>query len=269
MYKVGWFSTANGKTSQLLLAAVMDQILSGQLQVQIPFVFTSREAGEGIESDNFINMVKGYNLPLITFSFEAFRRQHAECKRSQVRHLYDQEVLKLLQDYTCDIAILAGYMLIVSDEMCQAYKMINLHPSLPDGPKGTWREVIWQLIDNKDDRSGAMMHLVTPDLDRGPVMTYCSFDIRGKGFDEFWQQTKGRTVQEIQIDEGEQNALFQKIRSEGVRREFPLIIYTLRAFSSEQIHIQDHHLYNKEKEALNGLNITDVVEQEILKTTNS
>ena len=54
-----------------------------------------------------------------------------------------------LQGFHPDLCVLAGYMLIVGEEMCQRYNMINLHPAAPGGPTGTWQEVIWQLIDSK------------------------------------------------------------------------------------------------------------------------
>lgn len=42
-----------------------------------------------------------------------------------------------LADFSPDIYMLAGYMLIVSEEMCGKYTMINHHPATPEGPKGS------------------------------------------------------------------------------------------------------------------------------------
>jgi hypothetical protein len=76
--------------------------------------------------------------------------------------------------------------------MCLRYNMINLHPAAPGGPAGTWQEVIWQLIRTGAHKTGVMMHLVTPELDRGPVVTYCIFSIRGSTpFDGYWQEIEG------------------------------------------------------------------------------
>jgi len=72
-----------------------------------------------------------------------------------------------------DLCVLAGYMLIVGPEMCTRFNMINLHPAAPGGPTGTWQDVIWQLIKQRARETGVMMHLVTPELDRGPVVSYC------------------------------------------------------------------------------------------------
>jgi len=51
--------------------------------------------------------------------------------------------------------LLAGYMLVVGDVMCKKFDMINLHPAAPDGPAGTWQEVIWQLIKEKAEKKAA------------------------------------------------------------------------------------------------------------------
>ena len=87
-----------------------------------------------------------------------------------------------------DIIVLAGYMLVVGEEICEIHDMINLHPAAPNGPAGTWQEVIWLLIHKRAQESGNMMHLVTQELDKGPPITYCTFPVRGPAFDPLWQE---------------------------------------------------------------------------------
>ncbi|MCL2475303.1 MAG: hypothetical protein FWF37_04200, partial [Chloroflexi bacterium] len=165
----------------------------------------------------------------------------------------------MLKAYPCDLAVLAGYMLIISSQMCETYDMINLHPALPGGPKGTWREVIWQLIEQKAVESGAMMHLVTPELDCGPVATYCRYNLRSADFDELWQQAERQSMQEIRETQGEYSLLFQKIRNEGIRREFPLIVYSLRSFIEGHVYIKDHAIYDKDHKLIDGYDISTVI----------
>jgi folate-dependent phosphoribosylglycinamide formyltransferase PurN len=64
--------------------------------------------------------------------------------------------MERLTGFNPDINVLAGYMLIVGAEMCQRYDMINLHPAIPGGPKGTWREVIWKLIETGASETGPL-----------------------------------------------------------------------------------------------------------------
>jgi phosphoribosylglycinamide formyltransferase-1 len=142
-------------------------------------------------------------------------------------------------------------MLIVGEEMCEKLDMINLHPAAPDGPAGTWQEVIWKLIASKAKESGVMMHLVTKELDKGPPITYCTFPIQGGNFDRLWdeleEKLKTDTLQKIMSIEGDSHPLFQEIRREGVKREQPLIVYTIKAFAEKRIRLQDKNILAGDK----------------------
>ena len=168
--------------------------------------------------------------------------------------------MKRLKGFHPDLCVLAGYMLIVGKEMCQKYNMINLHPAAPGGPTGTWQEVIWQLIESEAEETGVMMHLVTPELDKGPPVTYCTFSIRGEPFDRYWAEIQGKSVAEIKKEQGENNRLFQLIRQHGLAREFPLIIATLKAFSQGKIRISpEKQVVDAEGKPIKGYNLTDEI----------
>jgi phosphoribosylglycinamide formyltransferase-1 len=239
-YKLGWFSTARGGGSRALLKTANDCTKSGEVKADIDFVFCSRDPGESPETDIFLDQVKSYEIPLVCFSYQKFNAQFgSRVKVGTVppwRLEYDREIMKRLEGFHPDLCVLAGYMLVVGPELCTRYNMINLHPAAPDGPKGTWQEVIWHLIDTKARATGVMMHLVTPELDRGPVVAYCTFSIRGKAFDSLW-----RTVEESSEGSPEMHnartALFGTIRRHGLTREFPLITTTIKAFSEGRIKI--------------------------------
>jgi len=189
MYQLGWFSTGRDKAARDLLSVVQESIKQGEVKAEIAFVFCNREPGESVESDLFLKLVESYHSPLICFSYKKFKSERGISDISQGGALpfwrldYDREVMKRLQNFHPDLCVLAGYMLIVAEEMCRKYNIINLHPAAPGGPTGTWQEVIWQLIDGMAQETGVMMHLVTPELDKGPPVTYCTFPIRGKPFD--------------------------------------------------------------------------------------
>jgi hypothetical protein len=154
-------------------------------------------------------------------------------------------------------------MLIVGEEMCRRYNMINLHPAAPGGPKGSWQEVIWQLIDNQAEETGVMMHLVSPELDEGPPVAYCTLSIRGEPFNKYWQEIKGHPVGEIKKTQGENNRLFRLIRKYGLAREFPLIISTLKAFSQGKVKIEEDRVVDAEGRPINGYNLTDEIDRQL------
>jgi phosphoribosylglycinamide formyltransferase-1 len=257
-YKIGWFSTGRDKAARELLRVVSDSIKQGRLpNLHIGFVFSDRLKGEARESDLFFKLVEGLGIDLVSFSSRNFRpemRREAlvQEKRGKLksisywRSLYDEEVIKRIDKFEVDLIVLAGYMLITGEKLCRKYPMINLHPAAPGGPRGTWQEVIWKLIEKNERQTGVMIHLVTPELDGGPLLTYCTFPIKGGKFDSLWEKLeeklRRKPLERIKREEGEREPLFKEIRKEGVRRELPLIVHTLRALSNKTIELRGKKL---------------------------
>ncbi len=261
MKKIGWFTTAKDQAAIKLLEIVYSQIKSSFLPLEIAYVFVSKELKETSISDEFFKKAQEMNLKVISFSALKFKPELRKKNPLKWRTLYHQEVLKLLPE-KIDFGVLAGYMWIVSDEFCDKLKLINLHPALPGGPKGSWQEVIWQLISCRSSETGVMMHQVTPDLDEGPPLSFVRFSIKTPDFLPLWEESEKillkyhlKGLKEI---EGERNSLFLKIREEGVKRELPLIVYTLKYIAENQIVWGDPTL---------PLDLTEKVEN-YLKTKN-
>lgn len=235
MLELGWFSTGRGEGSRNLLRLVQEKIAGGSRPARIQFVFCNREPGEAEGSDQFATLVRSYGIPLVTLSSQRFRREHGARSFNQVREEFDQEVLKRLADFSPDMVILAGYMLFTAAEMCQRFNMINLHPAKPGGPIGTWQQVIWELIGQRAQEAGAQIQHATMDWDQGPVISYCTFPITGPEFDPLWEALGGRSVEELKAAYWEDLPLFQRIRAEGVKREGPLVLETIRAIADGSV----------------------------------
>jgi len=247
LVNIGWFSTGRDEAARQLLQAVQESIYAGGIRAKISFVFSNREPGEFEESDMFFQLVHSYNLPLICLSHKNFKTVDST---QDWRIRYDREVMSRIKKFSPDLCVLAGYMLIVGEEMCHSYNMLNLHPAPPGGPKGSWQEVIWQLIENKADKAGAMMHLVTPKLDEGPVVAYCLFSIMDEPFKKYWQK-------------GDKQNLFHLIRRHELVREFPLIISTLKAFGENEIGIEDGKVVDVKGNFIEGYDFSDEVNQAV------
>ena len=237
MLEIGWFSTGRGEGSQGLLRFVQERILRGQLDARIQFVFSNRAPGEAEGSDRYFQLVEGYGLPLLQLSSAQFRRDRGG-PIARHREEFDRRVMELLEDRHPDICVLAGYMLILGGTMCRSYPLLNLHPALPDGPTGTWQEVIWSLIGERARQTGAMMHLATEDVDRGPVVSHCTADLAGKEFEALWREVEQNDLDQIKARSGEEFALFQLIRQAEYRREPYLMLETLRAVAAGRVVIQ-------------------------------
>ena len=271
MYQVGWFSTGRGPGSRQLLKTVQESIEKNEIKARLAFVFCSREPGESPQTDLFLDQVKSYGIPLVCYSYAKFKAQQDTGVASQADHLpswrflYDREVMKRLEGFRADLCLLAGYMLIVGEEMCSRYVMLNLHPAAPTGPAGTWQQVIWKLIEQRAEQSGVMMHLVTPQLDKGPVATYCTFSLRGSLFDQLWRELGDKSIAEIQQNQGEEHPLFRLIRQQGVAREQPLIVATLKAFSEGRVKVHRQRVFDAQGKPVPGYDLTKEIEEKIGK----
>ena len=269
MLRIGWFSTGRGEGSRGLLRFFRQAIVAGRLDAEIEFVFSNREPGEAEGSDEFFELVRSYGLPLVTLSSGRYRREHGGGGMGRHRDGFDREVMALLDGYSPDVCVLAGYMLICSGEMCRRYPLLNLHGALPDGPIGTWQSVIWQLIASGATRTGSMIHLATEEVDRGPVLSHCVVPIVGGEFDADWAALASRDVDEIKGSEGEENPLFQRIRAEGYRREPHLMLATLQAVSHGRLRVGPGEALDANGKPLAaefpaGLPLTDEIEAAIV-----
>ncbi|MBN1161254.1 MAG: phosphoglycerate transporter [Dehalococcoidales bacterium] len=269
-YKIGWFSTGRGEGSKGLLTAAHRAIKSGELNAEIEFVYCSRERGETEATDRYLDMVKEYGIPLVSFSYQKYRKMRnmpspdLSQPLPQWRIDYDKEVLKLLKNFKPDLVLLAGFMLVGTPVMCDTYKIINLHPAAPGGPAGTWQQVIWKLIEDKADTQGIKMHVAIPELDMGPTATYCTFPIRGGVFDKLWEGINGRTVAQIKGGEGVENRLFKAIRAHGAAREVPLIIKTLKVFSEGKIKItKDRRVVDAAGRVIKGYDLSKEIDSAV------
>jgi len=156
-------------------------------------------------------------------------------------------------------------MLIASPALCRKYAMLNLHPALPGGPMGMWQQVIWELIESEASETGAMIHLATAQLDRGPVVSYFRLPLRGPDWDPLWRQFRDKrrtmSVEEIAAAAGEGEPLFAEIRRRGEIREIPLLYLTLRQFAEGRLNTADGCVFAES--ARLPLDLTEEVDAEV------
>jgi folate-dependent phosphoribosylglycinamide formyltransferase PurN len=264
--RIAWFATGRGQTSGQLLSAALAAISDGRLDAEIVVVFCNRAQGEDPNSDAFLAQVEAAGLPLVTLSSRDFRKTaggEVARKGSPMppwRREYDRAVMRLLEPYHFDVGVLAGYMLIFGEEAAARWDLLNLHPAAPGGPVGVWQDIVWHLIETHAETGGVMIHLATPELDEGPVVTFCSYSLRVGDIDALWADARDRGFEAARA-EGEELPLFQEIRRRGVLREMPLLVETVRAFADGTIRIADKRILDSSGAPVAGLDLTDRIEQ--------
>lgn len=86
------------------------------------------------------------------------------------REEYDQQLVRLVEEYQADLVVLAGFMRILSPAFVLRFhgRLINIHPSLLPKYKGlhTHRRA----LEAGENEHGLSIHFVTEELDGGPII---------------------------------------------------------------------------------------------------
>ncbi|NBI65440.1 phosphoribosylglycinamide formyltransferase [Pseudoflavonifractor sp. 60] len=95
---------------------------------------------------------------------------------------YTHALVSLLQEMGADVVVLAGFMVILTDEIVQAYsnKILNVHPALIPSfcGKGAYGlHVHEQALAYGVKVTGATVHLVTAEPDGGPIVLQKAIDV--------------------------------------------------------------------------------------------
>ena len=136
------------------LQALIDAIASGGLDASIAVVISNRENAAGLER------ARVAEIEAICLSHRAFA----------TRDEYDRALVKELRARDVGLVCLAGFMRLVGTPLIDAYPngILNIHPSLlPAFPGLDAQE---QAIDHGVKVSGVTVHLVTAELDGGPIV---------------------------------------------------------------------------------------------------
>jgi phosphoribosylglycinamide formyltransferase 1 len=218
MKRIGWFTTARGPGSYNLFATMMDRLHRGEIDARLSFVFINRDVRGNEYRRKIIEMAQKDGVPVILFPSDTFMPGLKEKSVDEWREAYGKGVRERISKYPMDFGVLAGYMLILDPQTCREYDLINLHPALPDSYKGTWEEIVGKVVENNDHRYGATVHVCSPELDRGAIIAYDSFDI-----------------DPLRPYYPTEDELVKGIRAEEVKREAPLLMETIKMIVDGEI----------------------------------
>ncbi len=93
------------------------------------------------------------------------------------REEFDATLRSVIDMYEPDLVVLAGFMRILTAPFVDHYagRMLNIHPSLL--PHFPGLHTHRQALEAGHDRHGATVHIVTAELDHGPVLGQAEVDV--------------------------------------------------------------------------------------------
>jgi phosphoribosylglycinamide formyltransferase-1 len=136
------------------LQALNDAIAGGRLAASIAVVISNREDAPGLEK------ARAAGIETICLSHRA----------SPTRDDYDRALVQQLRARDVGLVCLAGFMRLVGPPLIDAFpqRIVNIHPSLLPAFPGL--EAQRQAIEHGVKVSGVTVHLVTAELDGGPIV---------------------------------------------------------------------------------------------------
>ena len=136
------------------LQSLIDAIAAGRLDATIAVVISNQPDAFGLER------ARAAGIESIVVSHRGWAS----------RDEYDRALARELQSREVGLVCLAGFMRIVGASLIDAYPsaILNIHPALL--PSFTGVNAPRQAIDHGVKISGVTVHLVTSDLDAGPII---------------------------------------------------------------------------------------------------
>lgn len=103
---------------------------------------------------------------------------HLDKTRFPTREVYDKELVRHLKERDVGLVCLAGFMRLLTPTFLEAFPnaVINIHPSLLPAFPGTNAQ--YQAWEYGVKWTGATVHLVTSELDGGPVVLQEAVPVR-------------------------------------------------------------------------------------------
>lgn len=160
------------------LQSIIDAIEAGSLNAEIEAVISNNRDAYGLLR------ATQHGLPTRLIDHREYTS----------RDQFDDALQHYLETVDPDYIVLAGFMRILGARFIAAFenKILNIHPSLLPAYKGL--NTHQRALDNHERQHGVSIHLVTPELDEGPVIAQASYPIES-GDDAEAMQRKGHRLE--------------------------------------------------------------------------
>ena len=136
------------------LQSIIDAIEAGRLNARILAVMSNNPRAYGLQR------ARNHGIP-----------DHAlDHRKFESREAFDRELQDYLDGMNPDFVVLAGFMRILGSHLVNHFhhRILNIHPSLLPHYKGL--DTHLRALQNRESEHGVSIHLVTAELDDGPIL---------------------------------------------------------------------------------------------------
>ncbi len=132
--------------------------------------FTDKEEASGIQL---------FKKPLVIEDYRQWcEKKGFKRNNLSARDLYFKEIVSLLENLNADLILLSGFMLVLTPSILNAFqnRIINVHPARLDikddngKPRYTGDNAVHKAMEAGDKETFSSVHVVTADVDCGPLI---------------------------------------------------------------------------------------------------
>lgn len=154
---IGILISGNGTNLQ----AIIDAIQRGELTATIKVVISNRAEAYGLER------ARAYGIPTAIVSHKEF----------PAREEFEVGLVEILQAYSVELVILAGFMRLLSPFFIRAFpqRIMNIHPALLPSFPGPHAQR--QALMRGVRIAGATVHFVDEEMDHGPIIAQAAVPV--------------------------------------------------------------------------------------------
>jgi len=186
--RLGVMASGNGTNFEALVTAISE----GELCAEIPLLVVNNP-GCGAQQ-----RAERLGVPCTVLDHRILRDRNA----------LDRELVRRFGDASVEGIVMAGWMRIVTPVLIQAFpgRLVNVHPSLLPSFRGL--DAVGQALASGVTISGCTVHLVTEELDAGPILAQAAVPVL---------ETDDRASLAARIQRQEHRLLPQAVLRAGLR----------------------------------------------------
>ena len=154
--KLAVLGSTNGTDLDAIIAAIKNQEIDASIEVVI----------SNVKSSGILAKAKKYYIDYYYIS-----HKNKKCD------VFDLEMSQILELKKVDLILLIGFMRILSSSFIDRWagRIINVHPSLLPKYAGGMNEMVHESVLRAGDKeTGCTIHLVTKEVDGGPILLQLS-----------------------------------------------------------------------------------------------
>lgn len=157
MKRIAIFASGSGSNAQRIT-----EYFEGSQEAEVSLILTNNP------NAGVIARARKLNIPVLVFNKKIFYNTN--------------KIVRLLKDHQTDLVVLAGFMMLIPEEMVKAFpdRIVNIHPALLPkyGGKGMYGHFVHEAVVAAGEKeSGITIHYVNENYDEGAIIFQATCEV--------------------------------------------------------------------------------------------